>query len=41
LGMEKRGDVNLPDEVPKLWNLSKKVAVGRKITINRHKKTFR
>ena len=37
LGMEKRGDVNLPDEVPKLWNLSKKVAVGRKITINRHK----
>jgi processive 1,2-diacylglycerol beta-glucosyltransferase len=41
LSIEKKGDINVPDEVPRLWDLSKNAVAGRKIIINRHNKTTR
>ena len=41
LSMEKRGDINIPDNLPKFWDFGKRSVVGRKIIINRHNKTLR
>lgn len=37
LKIEKRGPVNIPDDVPKLWDIGKRIGITKKITIKRHK----